>query len=159
MSRSIFLFIGMVIFLGAFWTARADPPAKFQMSKEEKRLFDLTNQERKKHDLPALKPSPLLFKIARAHSANMAKQHKMDHVLDGKKSADRVKAAGYRYLSTGENIAFGNYPPEKLMEAWMGSKLHRANILNKKFTEIGLGIVPDKEGVPYFTQLFGKPLR
>jgi uncharacterized protein YkwD len=149
--------VGIVILLGTLWTAQADPPAKFQMSKEEKELLDLTNQERKKKDLPLLKPNPTLFKVARAHSANMAKQNKMDHVLDGKKSADRVKKAGYKYRSTGENIAFGNYPLDKLMEAWMGSKLHRANILNKNFTEIGLGIIPDKDGVPYFTQLFGKP--
>jgi uncharacterized protein YkwD len=149
----------IVVFVGALWTVQADPPAKFKMSKEEKELLDLTNQERKKNKLLPLKPSPLLFKIARAHSANMAKQEKMSHELDGKKSAQRVKEAGYRYLSTGENIAFGKYPPEDLMEAWMGSKLHRANILNKKFTEIGLGIVPDKEGIPYFTQLFGKPMR
>lgn len=158
MSRS--MCIGIVILLGAIWTVDAGAPGKkFQMSKEEKQLLDLTNQERKKHDLPALTASPLLFKVARAHSANMAKQNKMSHELDGKKSAQRVKEAGYRYLSTGENIAFGNYPLEKLMEAWMGSKLHRANILNKKFTEIGLGVVPDADGVPFFTQVFGKPLR
>jgi uncharacterized protein YkwD len=158
MTRSIR--IGIVVLLGAFWTVQAGTSGKkFQMSKAEKRLLDLTNEERKKNDLPLLTPSPLLFKVARAHSANMAKQNKMEHVLDGKKSAQRVKEAGYRYLSTGENIAFGNYPLDKLVEAWMGSKLHRANILNKKFTEIGFGIVPDKDGVPYFTQLFGKPLR
>jgi uncharacterized protein YkwD len=150
---------GIVILLVAVWTVQADPPAKFQMSKEEKELLDLTNQERKKNNVPPLKPNPTLFKVARAHSANMAKQGKMDHVLDNKKPPQRVKEAGYKYLSTGENIAFGNYPLEKLVEAWMGSKLHRANILNKKFTEIGLGIVPDKDGVPYFTQVFGKPFR
>jgi uncharacterized protein YkwD len=157
MSRLCALGVGIV--LGALWTVQADPPAKFQMSKEEKELVDLTNREREKNKLPALKPNPTLFKVARAHSANMAKQNKMDHVLDGKKSSQRVKEAGYRYLSTGENIAFGNVPLEELVEKWMGSKLHRANILNKKFTEIGLGIVPDKDGIPYFTQLFGKPYR
>ncbi len=157
MSRS-FRF-GIVVLLGVFWPVLADPPAKFQMSKEEKQLFDLTNLERKKNDLPPLKASPLLFKVARAHSANMAKQNKMDHVLDGKKPAQRVKEAGYRYLTTGENIAFGDLPQEDLMKAWMGSKLHRANILNAKFIEIGLGIVSDEKGVPYYTQVFGKPLR
>src|SRR6516165_3586360 len=109
---------GIVILLVAVWTVQADPPAKFQMSKEEKELLDLTNQERKKNNVPPLKPNPTLFKVARAHSANMAKQGKMDHVLDGKKPPQRVKEAGYRYLSTGENIAFGNVPLEELVEKW-----------------------------------------
>ena len=150
--------LGVVgLLVAVAFTGQAYPPAKFQMSKEEKQLLDLTNQERKKEKLPLLKPSPLLFKIARAHSANMAKQNKMSHVLDGKNSAQRVKEGGYRYLSTGENIAFGDLSQEALVKAWMGSKLHRANILSKKVTEIGLGIVPDKNGVPYYTQLFAKP--
>jgi uncharacterized protein YkwD len=157
---SKFSCLGVAVFVVAVGlAAQADPPAKFQMSKEEKQLFELTNKERKKKDLPPLKASPLLFKVARAHSANMAKQKKMDHVLDGKKPNQRVKEAGYRYLSTGENIAYGTLTQEEIMEKWMGSKPHRANILNKNFTEIGLGIVPDKDGVPYYTQVFGKPFR
>jgi uncharacterized protein YkwD len=66
---------------------------EFKMTAQEKKLLELTNLERKKKDLPPLKPSPLLFKIARAHSANMARQAKMAHVLDGKKPSERVLEA------------------------------------------------------------------
>jgi uncharacterized protein YkwD len=149
--------LGLLVVAGL--AGRADPPAKFQMTKEEKHLLDLTNKERKKEKLPLLKPSPLLFKIARAHSKNMAKQNKMAHVLDGKNPAQRVKEAGYRYFTTGENIAKGDFSQEDLMQRWMGSKLHRANILQKTFTEIGLGIVSDKDGMVYYTQVFARPYR
>jgi uncharacterized protein YkwD len=151
---------GALVFCAAFVLAlRAGPPPreKFQPSKAEERLLKLTNAERKKNELPALKPSPLLFKVARAHSANMARQGKMEHVLDDKTPFQRIKGAGYQYYYAGENIAAGDAPVEEIFKAWMQSEKHRENILNKNFTEIGLGIVPDKKGYLYYTQVFGKP--
>jgi uncharacterized protein YkwD len=133
----------------------------FKISAQEQKLLDLTNLERKKKDLPPLKPSPLLLKVARAHSANMAKQGKMAHILDGKKPNERVLEAGYDYNYTGENIAEfdRDYSLKELMKDWMDSQHHRENILNKKFTEIGVGIARGKKGLVYYTQVFGKPLR
>src|SRR5471032_208422 len=61
----------------------------FQQTAEELKIFELTNQERKKKDAPPLKLSPLLSKVARAHSTNMARQEKFDHTLDGKDINDR----------------------------------------------------------------------
>src|SRR5262245_10566128 len=145
-------------------TARAGDAAKkkFEMTEQEKTLVELTNKERKEKDLPALKPSPLLFKIAREHSANMAKQKKMDHNLDGKNPAQRIKEAGYKYYAQGENIAHFDFPGKKLpldvlMKGWMSSKGHRENILRDLYTEIGIGIARDDKGIYYFTQVFGKP--
>src|SRR5690242_14774672 len=108
-------------------TARADDPAKkkgFTMTDQEKAIVELTNKERKEKDLPPLKPSPLLFKVAREHSANMAKQKKMDHNLDGKNPAQRIKEAGYKYFAQGENVAQFDFPGKKLplnvlMKGWM----------------------------------------
>ncbi len=136
-----------------------DPAKKFELSELEKELLQLTNEERKKEKLPPLKANPLLFKVARAHAANMAKQGKMEHNLDGKTPGQRLKQAGYKYGFSGENIASGDYPLAVVMKAWMESAGHRKNILGKNFTEIGLGIVKDPKGVPYFAQVFAKPLR
>src|SRR5436309_7032417 len=98
--------------------ARAD---KFELTKDEKKLLELTNKEREKKKLPALKPNALLFKAARAHSANMARQEKMEHVLDGKTPGQRAKAAGYRYDWIAENIAAGeDWPLEGLVADRMG---------------------------------------
>src|SRR5437867_3138573 len=60
-----------------------DAPA-LELSKEEKALLELTNKEREKAELPPLKANEKLFKAARAHSTNMAKQNKLDHKLDDK---------------------------------------------------------------------------
>src|SRR5437763_142357 len=75
---------------------QADKKAKpFTMSPMEKAIVDLTNKEREKKGLAAVKPNPQLFAAARAHSANMARQNKLAHVLDDKSHTDRMKAAGY----------------------------------------------------------------
>jgi uncharacterized protein YkwD len=153
MIRSSFVFLC----LGLCFASRAGEPAKFEMTKEEQKLVELTNAERKKKDLPVLKPSPLLIKVARAHSANMAKQGKMAHELDGKNPFQRLKEAGYTYFFAGENVAAGLDELDEVMKGWMESEPHRKNILSEKFTEIGVGVARDKKGEPYFTQVFGKP--
>src|SRR5438105_3825929 len=89
-------------------TALAETNEDFKLSEDEQAIVDLTNKAREKEKLAALKPNPVLFKVARAHSANMAKQKKMEHVLDDKNPADRLKAAGYKYEWMGENVAAGN---------------------------------------------------
>ena len=145
--------------LVVFVLARAGEAPSFKMTADETKLLELTNQERKKKELPPLRPSPLLFKLARAHSANMAKQEKMDHTLDGKTPFDRMKDAGYPFLRGGENIAAGSGDfglPEVIRE-WMESKGHRENILGPDYTEIGVALARNTGGVVYYTQVFGKP--
>lgn len=129
------------------------------MTAGAKKILELTNAERKQKDLPPLKPNTLLFKVAQAHSENMAKQGKMEHNLDGKTPLGRLQAAGYKYSRAHENIGAGDpeVPLEDLMKAWMDSKGHRENILSTTCTEIGLGIATGPDGKVYYTQLFGKP--
>lgn len=129
------------------------------MGAAEKKILELTNAERKQKDVPALKPNVLLFKVAQAHSENMARQGKMEHNLDGKTPLGRLQAAGYKYSRAHENIGAGDpdVPLEDLMKAWMDSKGHRENILSSACTEIGLGIAKGADGKVYYTQLFGKP--
>ena len=147
------------LLLAAVALAHAGEAPAFKMSAEETKLLELTNQERKKKELKPLRPSPELFKIARAHSENMAKQHKMEHILDGKTPFDRMRAAKYAYRKGGENIAAceASIGLPEVMRAWMESKAHRDNILLPDFTDVGLGFARDKEGQVYYTQLFAKP--
>ena len=93
-----------------------------------------------------------------AHAANMAKQHKMEHVLDDKNPAQRIEKAGYDYRSVGENIATGEKGAtvDDVFKGWMESKVHRDNILSPKYDEIGLGLATDDKGETYYTQDFGK---
>ena len=131
----------------------------FKQTAIEQKVFESTNQERKKKDLAPLKLSAALSKVARAHSANMAKQEKLDHVLDDKNPLDRMRDAGYKFMKGAENIAYGDeeITLATIMKAWMESKAHADNILSPDYTEIGIGIAKDKSGTLYYTQVFAKP--
>jgi uncharacterized protein YkwD len=84
----------------------------------------------------------------------MAARDFFDHTNpDGDGPGERVTAAGYRWATYGENIAKGQRTPAQVMESWMNSPGHRANILNCSFEEIGIGL--HDGGGPYWTQVFG----
>src|SRR5947209_4274249 len=100
-----------------------DPKPKLEMSKEEKEFVELTNKERAKAELPPLEPNALLFKAARAHSANMAKNGELEHKLDGKDIGDRAEGVGYDWSAIGENIATNEEDsPAGVVKLWMGSE-------------------------------------
>jgi uncharacterized protein YkwD len=137
---------------------KKDPPP--EPTADEKLLLTLTNKERAKENLPPLKYNARLFQAARAHSANMAKQGKLEHILDGKTPGNRADAAGYDYSRIGENIAYADGGTmEEIMQGWMESKLHRDNILKKEFKDVGIAIATDGKGVKYITQVFAVPAR
>jgi uncharacterized protein (TIGR03000 family) len=140
---------------------KPDKPADgdFQISDIERDILDRTNAERKKKDLPELKPNPKLFAAARKHSEHMARVDKLAHELEGSKPLDRVKEAGYSGSYVGENVAAGQLDAEEVVKGWMNSEHHRENILGPKYTEIGLGVAKAANGTIYFTQVFGKPSR
>lgn len=132
---------------------------KFELTKDEQALLDLLNKERGKKELPPLRPNPLLFKVARGHSANMARQEKLEHELDGKTPGQRVLAAGYDYGRATENIAMadGPVPLSRIVSDWMKSGTHRDNLLDSKIVETGLGIDKNAKGEIYYTQVFARP--
>src|SRR5438132_14077986 len=79
--------------------ARAEDKPEVKLTDEEQKILDMTNKERADAKLPPLKVNMTLVKVARAHSANMAKQGKMEHELDGKSPSQRLLDAGYDYGS------------------------------------------------------------
>jgi uncharacterized protein YkwD len=134
-----------------------DKKDEIKLTGDEQALIDLTNAERAKadKDLKPLKMYPKLMEAARKHAENMAAQDKLDHVLDEKNPADRVKAAGYKYRATGENILWNAKTPKEAVAGWMDSPPHRESILKPVYTEIGVGIAKNKKGEPYWVQVFG----
>ena len=118
----------------------------------------MTNQVRRKENLPPLKINLTLTEVARGHSANMARKGQLNHDLDGKKPNDRVRDAGYLYSWTGENIAYSSQPlVKRVFQGWMDSQGHRENILRPHYREIGIGVVTAANGTVYYTQVFGSP--
>ncbi|MFJ8631942.1 sigma-70 family RNA polymerase sigma factor [Streptomyces sp. NPDC093568] len=118
----------------------------------------LVNKERANAGCGPLAEDALLNKAAQGHSEDMAARDFFDHTNpDGADPGQRITAAGYRWSTYGENIAMGQQTPESVMESWMNSPGHRANILNCSFKDIGVGI-HDGAGGPWWTQAFGAKL-
>jgi uncharacterized protein (TIGR03000 family) len=127
----------------------------FTLSADEKAILELTNQERAKQNLAPLRANEKLFRAARSHSTNMARQDRLDHVLDGKDPGVRLQEVGYQHGGWGENVAMGQRTPAEAIATWMQSPGHRGNILNSGYQEIGIGIAASAGGGLYYTQVFG----
>ncbi|MGW0865851.1 CAP domain-containing protein [Streptomyces sp. NPDC002611] len=119
-------------------------------------VTDLTNRERARAGLPPLAVDPLLTTAAQSHSADMVARAFYSHTgPDGSQPWDRAAAAGSTRRSIGENIACGQRSPAEVVEGWMNSPGHRANILKPGFTHIGVGFAGGGRAGTYWTQLFG----
>jgi uncharacterized protein YkwD len=126
------------------------------MSAPEAAVLDLVNAERAKAGCRPLTADGTLVRVARAHSADMAARGFFSHTNpDGLSPFDRMRKAGYAGRTMGENIAAGYTSPGAVMDAWMKSPGHRANILNCAFAEIGVGYAAGGSYRHYWTQAFG----
>ncbi|WP_277877969.1 CAP domain-containing protein [Tolypothrix sp. FACHB-123] len=121
------------------------------MATFEQEVLKLTNDERAKFGLPALKGNTELNYAADGYAELMAEKKFFSHVgPDGSRAWDRAKKVGFEAQTMGENIAFGQRTPKDVVQAWMDSPGHRANILNRNFTELGVGFEQN-----YWVQKFG----
>jgi uncharacterized protein YkwD len=121
---------------------------------------DFTNAERARAGLSALRTNTRLGEAARIQAEQVAVAGRLEHVLPDARYPrleDRLDAAGYRWQVSGENLAFGQQSPAALVDTWMQSPGHRANILHTSFTEIGVAHLVDANGRPYYVQVFGRP--
>jgi uncharacterized protein YkwD len=120
-------------------------------------VLRLVNVERAKADCSALTIDSRLAAAANGHSADMAANNYFSHTgRNGSQVSDRVEAAGYRWRAVAENIAKGQPTPAAVMQAWMNSSGHRANILNCRYRNIGIGLAYAGRS-PVWTQNFGTP--
>ncbi|MEU9417249.1 sigma-70 family RNA polymerase sigma factor [Streptomyces sp. NPDC048272] len=115
----------------------------------------LVNSERSKAGCGPLKEDSQLRAAAQGHSDDMARRDFFAHTNpDGADPGKRTTAAGYDWSTYGENIARGQQTAQSVMDSWMKSPGHRANILNCSFKDIGVGI-HNGSGGPWWTQNFG----
>jgi uncharacterized protein YkwD len=115
----------------------------------------LLNRERTQRGLPALRINQLLSAASLEHSRDMVERRYFEHTTpDGRNVGDRLRAIGYSRgvsASAGENIAYGfgaKSTPESIVQTWMHSPGHRADILRPAFTEIGIGITAGAPELP-----------
>ncbi len=111
---------------------------------------------------PPVRWNDLLAESSQRHSDDMARNNFFDHVSprDGSHSWDRVERAGYKYRTTGENIAAGYPSAEAAVEGWIKSPGHCANLMNPEFTDMGAALAVNRSSKMelYWTQEFGTPL-
>jgi uncharacterized protein YkwD len=97
----------------------------------------------------------LLINAAQLHANDMGVNDFFSHTgSDGSSAGDRITAQGYSWSAYGENIARGQDSPEDVMQSWLNSTGHCANIMNENFTEIGVGYYAEGN---YWVQVFAKP--
>lgn len=118
----------------------------------ENEVVRLVNQYRAQYGLKALTVNWELSRVARYKSEDMYAKRYFSHTSPTYGSPfDMMRAFGLSYRSAGENIAYGQRTPAAVVNAWMNSSGHRANILNSSYTQIGVGYCPNGY---YWTQMF-----
>ena len=121
-----------------------------------------TNDVRSRNGLGQLRVDALLMKAAQAKADDMAARVYFAHQTpDGRMPWDWIAAVGYQFTAAAENLAVGYPTDADLIAAWMESEGHRHNLLNQKYTDIGIGIARGRykgQDTIFVVQLFGKPL-
>ena len=122
------------------------------LSDYARQVAEIVNRERISRGLKALKYSETLSQAANTRAKEI--QTYFSHTRpNGTSCFTAVTEMGVKYRYIGENIAYGQRSPEEVMNAWMNSEGHRANILNTNFEYIGIGVT-ERNGVYYWTQFF-----
>ena len=126
------------------------------------KLYQLTNEQRQKNNLPSLSINSALSLAAQRKAENMFQENYWSHYSpDGKTPWDFILGADYQYEYAGENLAKNFLFSNGVVDAWMNSATHRDNLLKKEYTEVGYAIVNgilNGEQTTLVVQEFGKPI-
>lgn len=118
-----------------------------------RQVLELVNEERAKTGVAPLTLDTGLNNAAMVRAKEI--QTSFSHTRpNGSSFSTALKEANVTYRRSGENIAWGQRTPEAVVNAWMNSAGHRANILNANFSRIGVGYLTNTSGTPYWVQLF-----
>lgn len=128
------------------------PNSDFAVLEYENEVIRLVNEIRTQNGLNKLKTDWELSRVARYKSQDMKDNNYFSHTSEVYGSPfQMIKNFGISFKSAGENIAKGQKTPQAVVNGWMNSSGHRANILNKSYTKIGVGYVAEGN---YWTQMF-----
>jgi uncharacterized protein YkwD len=170
-TNAVYRDLGIAETGGKAWILLAAPleaPAAADADSVSHRVLALVNEARSQKRrcgwkrfaaAPPLALSETLQRAASAHAADMAARGVMSHAgSDGSTAAQRAERAGYDWRFVGENVATGQSTPEQVVEEWIGSPHHCANLMSADFTEMGVAYAASASGV-YWAQVFGAPGR
>ena len=133
-------------------TTSQENTTSYALNEYEKEVIRLINEIRVQYGLKKLAANTALSKVARLKSQDMLNKKYFSHTSPTYGSPfEMMQSFGIRYRYAGENIAYGQRTPQQVVDAWMNSPGHRANILNANFTQIGMGYISTGN---YWTQMF-----
>ena len=125
----------------------------------EQQVVELVNKQRAANGLGLLTSNWELCRVARYKSQDMIDKNYFSHTSPTYGSPFRMmESFGIQFSAAGENIAYGQRTPQDVMNAWMNSPGHRANILSPSYNQIGVGVAKAANGTYYWTQMFIKSL-
>ena len=142
---------------------KGDEGSRFRDEQTEAtEVFALTNARRTEAGLPPLVWEPEIQAIAYAHSVTMEASGQLSHLgPDGSNASARMDRAGYAHIRWTENVAWGHGGgAAEVVDAWMRSEFHRANILHPDMTHVGVGVRHNPASTqpgPWWTQDFAIP--
>lgn len=151
-QNSSFISPGQIINIPTTPTA---PTAPDDLRTLENEVIRLVNVERSKANVPALSANNELSRIARIKSNDFINNNYFSHTSPTYGSPfEMLKSFGVNYTAAAENIASGQRSAAEVMNTWMNSSGHKANIMNSTYNQIGVGVARDNKGTLYWTQLF-----
>jgi uncharacterized protein YkwD len=119
-----------------------------------------TNEARARNGVGPLATNARLTEAAQLHAQQMAHYQRSDHTISVAQYPTmqaRLEAVGYAYSRAAENVAWNQRNAQEVVNTWMNSSGHRANILSPQLREIGAAMARSAKGEPYWIQVFGSP--
>ena len=157
----IALAIFVVLFNVVYFSLRDGQVLGENMNITDSQLLSLTNDEREQHGLHPLKYSPELAYAAENKARDMINKDYWSHESpDGTTPWYWIESSGYKYSYAGENLARGFTTVDGIMNAWLESPTHRANVLNNNYTEVGFAAIPGEmngKKTTLVVAMYGRP--
>jgi len=159
---SVFIGLKLILFLAAISLPATAYLAPDRLAAEEQKILSLANEIREQQGVPPLRQEERLSRSATLKSHDMAAKQYFSHDgPDGRRLPDWLQDVGYGYVMAGENLAMGVASASEIVDAWVESPTHYANIVSERYEEQGIHMVSGmNHGWPvlYVTHHFGQPI-
>src|SRR5262249_15144050 len=133
--------------------------AEVGLTPDEQEILERVNAARRAAGAGDLVPRRKLFKAARDHAGNIARYGQALRQLDGKGPEDRLSDQEYAFSNWAENLSVGRQLSRQAVDYWLKSAGHRINVLDRSFTEVGIGLGVGDDGKLYHDLLLAAPAR
>ena len=128
-----------------------------QITASRNYIINLTNGQRAQRGLPRLTWNAPLINACHSHANDMARMQRLTHAgSNGSNGGTRARQYGFSWSAWGENVAAGYTSSNAVVSAWMNSPGHRANMLSRNFTHIGVSLQRGNNNVIYYCMLLAR---